>query len=1059
MRAIWRQPIRPRLTSRAVLRDSILREKAIEGLALRAPGFNDFFTVFLAPVLAAVTIVNLSWKQQQRQTWDKRIADIDREIESLRSREQELLVRLLPQGAGHGTGCQRRHFFGFARETNLPPTTEQHAQSSDGSTDEGQNSPWWTETEDLNPTPSDQNEIATLQKLEPLFDEHQMTAVDEDPILARYDRLIAYKLALRMLLHSRIGGPRYNSVEASAFSEGRDFSSEVNTILRRLQEVTSTLTSMKPVIARTPRPRPEGIVSPNPLQLRLHNQLRHLGDQFKSGRLKANSLVNRFAMIIMEVPATPTIREYTSIIHLFNYAEQEEMSYLVISALNESTLYLDKTAVHTLLWRFGRSRDLSSLDQFLRDLTRLDGKIQDPWEWRRVNGTLVPIPSEFSSLLCCRLISIALNCGQIEKAEAWASLLAEERPFHFRQVFVVKHFLLFCKSQRNWERGKGWISALVQLARGWDKMSWSNHRGDPFKEMQLTIFRMLDLALACGKNDFYTAALTAVCDAGLEPPAIAASRPQWFQPRSIRVIVDWREQLGKTDLQALQQASVTEHLILFADRMAPLIASFGQDEDPEPVADQYNKLDSSLGSSATQKDVGREHESVVQHQDVIHKLQKDFDASARTNEEVRQRLVQMRQQEFETSAGHQRQIDTLRRELIDFTEVRGSGSQDVQMQQDQRRLEDLISQQRAAMTNMQRQIDSFAQQETVVQAMRSQIASLQEHLTAMQKQNKLHGALDTGKAVADDMDSGYDSDSTLSTISNFSLQADKVATERPESGGPEYVADASLFRKHSGPVPDLSDSQLALVHSIGSWLKHYRIECIDQPILARFLQQNAATLASLTEQDLEDMGIYDRLLRRKMVRDIDAVSALTPVQSRMAFEMSKAKAKKEERSWGGWIAKKFSNAFSPIPDDENSPQIPTPTDDYTPTTQNVAPKIRHLRHHFDFDRGAARRRAALQSHAERNEGSGHDRMRPPSRYTVRNLDMRGWNNASSESEETSRQDDRHQASNYEVQDAASPASKHEFNDVDNPFNTEDIEASAEGAFIRFPHSGVRDWRK
>ncbi|KAK5242143.1 hypothetical protein LTR40_012892, partial [Exophiala xenobiotica] len=115
MRALWSQIPRPRLnrypstTSIDTVTPTLVRKTTTAPLR-RRPTFNDVFTIFLAPVLAAVFIVDTSWKAKQRKDWDDRLSAVQEEIKELNEREQRVRNALRIRSDHNGIFSQRRAY-------------------------------------------------------------------------------------------------------------------------------------------------------------------------------------------------------------------------------------------------------------------------------------------------------------------------------------------------------------------------------------------------------------------------------------------------------------------------------------------------------------------------------------------------------------------------------------------------------------------------------------------------------------------------------------------------------------------------------------------------------------------------------------------------------------------------------------------------------------------------------------------------------------------------------------------------------------------------------------
>ncbi|RMD43573.1 hypothetical protein DV735_g1518, partial [Chaetothyriales sp. CBS 134920] len=407
----------------------------------------------------------------------------------------------------------------------------------------GQLNPWpETEAEDEEALRDDERQNEEQEQLVNAAVRPPPSDETGNAVVQRFERLIAYRLALQMLLQLQVGGrPRYRDVHdmrtlREAFNERK-----VSTIMQRLQQVTTELDAMRDVPVRRLQWGLDRTKAPTEV-VRLNNQLFHLMDQYKTRGLTVAGLVDRFATIVMGSGATPDNRTYTQMIQLFGQVNREDLIYLVLSALHDSAIMLDIHTVHAVLWSYATTRDVRMFDAFLSDLTRTNGRVISPWEWRRINGTLVPVPASFSSVTTLRLVAVALSCDQPDRAEAWAALMAEEKPLSVRRLTMMKNFVRYYIYQQNWDRGKLWIAEILAFATHWDHLRLSP-RLKPDQEIRLAILRILHLSYACWKPDVYDSILAAAVQHNIDPPLL----PLQFYSRSAKhVHRQWAEATAKS---------------------------------------------------------------------------------------------------------------------------------------------------------------------------------------------------------------------------------------------------------------------------------------------------------------------------------------------------------------------------------------------------------------------------------------------------------------------------------------------------------------------------------
>ncbi|RMZ80323.1 hypothetical protein DV738_g2767, partial [Chaetothyriales sp. CBS 135597] len=474
-----------------------------------------------------------------------------------------------------------------------------------------------------------------------------------NPVVQRFERLIAYRLALQMLLQLQLGGrPRYRDVHDMRTNRDGFNERKVATIMQRLKQVTAELDVMRDVPVKRLQWGLDRDKAP-PEVVRLNNQLFHLMDQYKTRGLTVQGLVDRFATIVMESAATPDNRTYTQMIQLFGQVNREDLMYLVLSALHDSGIVMDIHTVHAVLWSFAATRDVRMFDAFLSDLTHTNARVISPWEWRRINGTLVPVPASFSSVTTLRLIAVALSCDQPDRAEAWATLMAEEKPLSLRRLTMMKNFLRYYTYQQNWGRGKLWIAEIIAFASHWDRLRLSP-RLKPEQEIRLAILRSLHLSYTCWKSEVYDSILAAAAKHGIDPPPL----PLQFYSRSAKhVHHQWAEAAFAADLAPVAEELSSNFYVTDRRLSTPFVfISAIKNQNQSQILDPH--LISS--ASAAPPD---QTELINAQQSRIRALEDQLALVQQTARRERTQWHRERQVMLDSAARHEQQFDRLMQKL------------------------------------------------------------------------------------------------------------------------------------------------------------------------------------------------------------------------------------------------------------------------------------------------------------------------------------------------------------------------------------------------------------
>ncbi|KAK4943093.1 hypothetical protein LTR10_017292 [Elasticomyces elasticus] len=536
MRALWSQIPRPRLSgspsisSIETVNSNLVRKTTTAPLRRRAT-FNDAFTLLLAPVLAAVFIVDTSWKGKQRRDWDERLSVIQEEINQIHEREQRIKSALRLRARSNGILSQRR---GYATAAHA------HVDFDDGEVEV--EVPTWEDdgmTDEGMPQirrPVSHEATSLVQDLEPArVYKDGMFSPEEMANFHRYHRLNAIMLSLRMLLHLQIGPSPFFALapdETQADTGDLTLRQDPNQLVELLRV---TRTEMRRLKNRRELFVVSTFIDSQASRSELSNRIRTLTTSFDAGNITLSELINGFGQSILQTKEVPSTMAYVMLIRSLSKVGSFSLAYHVMGALKSSTLPLSDDAIFHILFQIGQACDSRSLNHILPLITRSDEQLNVASKWERtiVNDIELPVPSSLDVRLLQVLVYTALRCQQPERAEAWMSMLREMDYGSFRKNHLFRSFLAYYTMHGNWEKGKIWLRRAVEHAS-----SIAAYTADGFTRM---IYRMLDLCVRCRKLPEYTMILEASVAAGIRPPRIQENpnNRRVIYPRGRSILLEW----------------------------------------------------------------------------------------------------------------------------------------------------------------------------------------------------------------------------------------------------------------------------------------------------------------------------------------------------------------------------------------------------------------------------------------------------------------------------------------------------------------------------------------
>ncbi|KIW86414.1 hypothetical protein Z517_01810 [Fonsecaea pedrosoi CBS 271.37] len=530
MRGLWTQASRPRLRSShyycsADSISSTLVRKTTTRPPRRRPGFGDAFTVLLTPVLAAALFVDTSWKAKQRRDWDERLAAINNEIDTLKERERQLRSTIHLRNPLSGLSQQRRYY-----------ATAVQARVEDDEIPGEIEMPIWPADLGQEDGVLQEEKIPIRQVLSAReFSAEQLSN------FKRYHRLNAITLALRMLLHLRVGPNHFYSIVPSddpidrttlETSEDIGALSDTNRLAEMLaltRKQMRSLGNLEDLFYVAPR------IQAQAARGGLQQAIKELTTEFDAGRISLTGLIDGYGKAVLHTDEVPSVSVYVMLIRSLSKVGSHSLAYHAVAALKRSTLPLSDPAIFYMLLQIGRACDSRSLNHMLHFIAKADNPLNviHKWEKTRVNGMDLPVPTTLNPRLLMVLVYTSLRCEQPTRAEAWLTLLREADYGSMWKDDLFRSFLAYYSQHGNWDEGKKWLQRSVQHA-----LTIANQSVD---RLARVIYRMLDLCVRCCKLAEYTTILDAAVDAGIGPPLVDKTQNdrRTFHPRTRSILLEW----------------------------------------------------------------------------------------------------------------------------------------------------------------------------------------------------------------------------------------------------------------------------------------------------------------------------------------------------------------------------------------------------------------------------------------------------------------------------------------------------------------------------------------
>ena len=556
MRVLWSQISRPRLGGFPSISTcsndpaaGILVRKTTTAPIRRRLTFNDAFTLLLTPVLATAFVVDTSWKEKQRRDWDKKLAEIQDEIDQIKARELRVRSSQRLRSVSGGPLCQERHYSVSA----TPQTDWVAADGAENELDSDPDqieAPYWLVNNDLS-TGEDENtshsKSTNSEQVDSLDPETVESFSSEDMSAAhRYHRLIATLLAIRLLTHFHVVTKGYlkpvpdDMIEDKTGTAGFPEVKELPGLVEVRHNLDSELASLRRTYPNLDRLGTH--VDMYSRRTLLHMKIISLVEDFRQQKLDRFDFVQSYAKLILGSDQVPCTRTYASMLKALGRAGHDSLAYYVTAALTKSKLPLDDNVVVHMLLSFGQARDSAQFEKFLKDAVESRNRkfnLVGKWQLYMSKYGAIPVPENLNPDILQTLVYMALRTKQVERAEVWSSFLEEMNFASSSSPHVFTSFLQAYAIARHWDAGHLWLRRCVQYASQLASIS--------IESLSRVIFRMLDLCVACRRLPEYTTILDAAVNAGIHPPTPHPFRPKSFTPRGRSILIEWGSLMAPTN--------------------------------------------------------------------------------------------------------------------------------------------------------------------------------------------------------------------------------------------------------------------------------------------------------------------------------------------------------------------------------------------------------------------------------------------------------------------------------------------------------------------------------
>ena len=556
MQTIWSRSPRPQSICRCISCTNplprTLSRRTTTGIVRKRLTAGDAFSLLLGPVLGGALIADTRAKDKRRREWDEKIAAVQAEVEQMGRNEVKTysirtrnLRRLPPLRRNYSSAAGNGLVVADEDETIMAvdwlSTHESYRHAGEpASTAIVHNHAAESGQELAEPQSKPELDQATIEKCK------------------RLQRLVAIKLAIRMILHIHIGkSPRYINTGSDYVYEEGGLPQNANELIRHLKQVRNSLKLMNTDDLRFSWKAYQGLTRGK--QCSLDQEMCDLARWFKQGEMNVTQLVEQFASRLLSSSESPTVSGYVPFLSVLSRARFDELGFMVDGTMIEARLPYDRHAVFTLLWQYGKNKEAHYFDKLLKKLTTDSAKYQfgERWVWRDKNGILVPIPPSKDPQILQILIYTALKCNQPHRAEAWSKILAHARTGNMWLSHVIRNFLKYYSAHKNWQKSQAWMKTAL------DKAEMLAAQG--IRHLQRIAFSMLDCSVAYEERALYRDILQAAVDCRLG--VYSADPNLTLTQRSTDILTEWKSRHETAHCEEIDALPSIEKARIFTSKL------------------------------------------------------------------------------------------------------------------------------------------------------------------------------------------------------------------------------------------------------------------------------------------------------------------------------------------------------------------------------------------------------------------------------------------------------------------------------------------------------------
>jgi hypothetical protein len=559
MPTVWSRSLRPQSSCRCISCTnsvpSILSRRTTTGIARKRLNAGDAFTLLLGPLLGGALIADTQAKNERRKAWDEKIAAVQAEVEQIRRSGvgtyniRSRTLRRLPALNRHYSSAVAARPAVVDEDGEDPIEAVEWPSTHVGSPLEGSPSTSIAHIHDSGP-----NQKST----EP----HAKAKLSQTTIetCKRVQRLVAIKLAIRMILHVHMGkSPRYINTSSDYVYEhdqGR-LPHNANELIRHLKQVSNTLRSLTSEELRLSWAAYQNLTRGQ--MSSLDKDMCNLARQFRHGEMNVTQLIENFAERLLSSSESPTVYGYIPFLKVLSRARFDELGSMVDGTMIEARLPYDRHSIFTLLWQYGKNKEARCFERLIKKLTTdgANARFGEQWLWRNIDGTLVPIPPSQDPQILQILIYAALKCNQPHRAEAWSRLLSWTRNGHMWLSHVMRNFLRYYSAHRNWHKGNLWLRTALDQAE--------ILAGQGIRHVQRVAFAMLDFCVAYGERSLYRDIMKAAGECRLG--VYSADPDLTLTRRATDILRDWELYHGSINNGDIDALPAVERARMFSRKL------------------------------------------------------------------------------------------------------------------------------------------------------------------------------------------------------------------------------------------------------------------------------------------------------------------------------------------------------------------------------------------------------------------------------------------------------------------------------------------------------------